>query len=320
MEELKIKSLRNLQTRKISGGKAFFAKHQNQNSDSAVHNSRPQNRSERTSSHPSLPRRILGKIPLLAFVFLVGGLGGIYLDRFLLPYLSTHYPALNRFAIFKQVSERTIVIRETEEIKITQEDAAPRALEKTMSSSVSIEIPDSTGAMIKTGSGVILTSDGYILTSKRSLSSSEPAAVSTPNAPSAPLSFNVKLQNGAFMPGSLVTEDSQHGVAIIKVDATDLATIPYADRSALKLGQTILVMDGGVLSDIIAQFVSGYIPSDSPAASPQERIRLSHKLDPAYSGAAVINLKGELVGVFQSEDLVIPLGEISAFISTALKK
>lgn len=316
MEKLKIKSLRNLQAKKLQNHGDFLRRTHGKNADQMNLRRSYLPKREKPTTPKSHFRQLLSKLSVLLCVFLVGGMGGIFLDRFFLPYVLASFPVLARYETLKPLNERTLIIRETEEVKITADDAAPRAIEKASQSAVSIEIQNASGAMVKTGSGVILTNDGYILTARRNLNLPDtPIGTPTTQTP-----FNVKLQNNALFPGNLVAETPKYGLAIIKVAANNLATIPYADRNSLKLGQTLVMMDSGIQTDLISQFLSDYIQPSSPDASHQERLRLSRKLDPAYAGAAVINLKGELVGIFQSDDLVIPLGEISDFINSSLKQ
>lgn len=138
------------------------------------------------------------------------------------------------------------------------------------------------------GSGVIISSDGYIVTNNHVIEEAT--------------KLKVKLYDGRTFDAELVGTDPTTDVALIKVEATDLPTIPFGNSDALRLGEWVLAIGSpfDLQSTITAGIVSakarqlGVIPNELRVES---FIQTDAAVNPGNSGGALVNTRGELVGI-----------------------
>ena len=138
------------------------------------------------------------------------------------------------------------------------------------------------------GSGVIISSDGYVVTNNHVVDGAT--------------KLRVKLNDGRAFDATLVGKDSATDVALLKIDATELPTLAFGSSDALRLGEWVLAIGSpfDLQSTITAGIVSakarnlGAIPNDF---SIESFIQTDAALNPGNSGGALVNLKGELIGI-----------------------
>jgi putative serine protease PepD len=140
------------------------------------------------------------------------------------------------------------------------------------------------------GSGIILTSTGYIATNDHVVSGYS--------------SFTVKLSNGTTMQAQLVGQDAQDDLAVLKIAATNVQPIAFADSSKVQVGEFVLAIGSPLGLDETATF--GIVSAinrteseapDGPAAELTGLIQTSAALNPGNSGGALVNLQGQLIGM-----------------------
>jgi S1-C subfamily serine protease len=301
MEEIKIRSLRDNQKEKFKKTENFLERKTEPVSEPADGPARRRN----------LPLLAVKFIVFTLFVFAIGGAGGIFLDRILLPDLLVKYPALSRISYLRRVSEQTTIVEKTQEVRISQEEAISDAIDKVSPSVVAVLVKNAAGQFEQVGTGIILTSDGYIITPLRSV------LTGTASTPAPAKEIQVKLKTGKTYDAQLATQSADYSLAMLKISESNLSVIPYAATEDLKLGQKLIIMGDAVDSDIISKFIDNYKTSTAGATGLQKRIQLTQNLDASFTGSAVINLEGKLVGVGQGGNLVIPLGEIMNYINTS---
>lgn len=306
MKNITIKSLRNKQKDKIESTENFFKK--------------PTDGIDEIIEEPYKPKRIkivLRSIFFIVFVLLVGGAGGILMDRVALPSLLVKYPELNHYEFLKRINERTVIIEKTEEIKISADRAIPEAIKKVSPSVVEIlEFSAGNNIPIYKGSGIILTNDGLIITSienitiKKNDSEEENAEANI---------IKVKLKTEKIYDTELVRIDLPTNLAIIKIKETDLPVIALSNSENLELGEKIIIIDSSVITDIISKFIDNYDPTENTEKSTtQKRVKIINSLKSSFDGSPVINIKGEIIGISQSGNLFIPTNEITSFIEATM--
>ncbi len=140
------------------------------------------------------------------------------------------------------------------------------------------------------GSGVIIRPDGYIVTNNHVVGGAT--------------SIQVTLNNNQQYEATVVGADPATDVAIIKVDATGLPTIPLGDSDKLRLGEWVLAigspMGAQLRSTITAGIVSAKgrsMPDNSGEFKIESFIQTDAAVNPGNSGGALVNKKGELVGI-----------------------
>ena len=303
MKNITIKSLREKQKDKTEITEDFFSKPKNKAKEL-----------EEEQYKPTKIKKATSFIIFSVFVLVMGGIGGILIDRFALPYLFVKYPDLNQYEFLKPINERTTVVEVIKEVRISEEKAVVEAIKKARSSIVEIaEMSDEDNDPVYKNSGIILTNDGLIITSSKNVDNEEKSA-------------RVKLHNGETYPAELVYEDKFNELAIIKIDQTNLPVVTFADSDNLELGERLIILNGSVVTDIVSKLIDDYVVSiennededEEIKSVVQKRIKIMDILDDSFDKAPAINLKGEIVGLSQTGDLVIPISEVKKLIDEVL--
>jgi Do/DeqQ family serine protease len=138
------------------------------------------------------------------------------------------------------------------------------------------------------GSGVIISTDGYIVTNNHVVDNST--------------KLRVKLNDGRTFEARKIGTDPATDVALIKVEAENLPTLAFGSSDALRLGEWVLAIGSpfDLQSTITAGIVSAkarqldVIPDDFRLES---FIQTDAAVNPGNSGGALVNARGELVGI-----------------------
>ncbi len=138
------------------------------------------------------------------------------------------------------------------------------------------------------GSGVIISEDGYIVTNNHVVDSAT--------------KLRVKLNDGREFDARIIGADPATDVALIKVEAEGLPTLPFGSSDDLRLGEWVLAIGYPMelQSTITAGIVSakarrlGALPSQF---SIESFIQTDAAVNPGNSGGALVNTRGELVGI-----------------------
>ena len=141
------------------------------------------------------------------------------------------------------------------------------------------------------GSGVIVSPDGYILTNSH---------VVTGDQPSAPISdIKVTLPDNRELPGTLVGIDTVSDLAVVKVAAQGLTTLPWGDSSKLRVAQWVLAVGNPFAFNqtVTLGIVSAVNRHDPQLATYTDMIQTDAAINPGNSGGALIDTKGELIGI-----------------------
>lgn len=138
------------------------------------------------------------------------------------------------------------------------------------------------------GSGVIISPDGYIVTNNHVVDKAS--------------KLKVTLNDNTTYTAKLIGTDPTTDIALIKIDAKDLPTIPFGDSEKLRLGEWVLAIGNpfDLRSTVTAGIVSAkardlnVIPSDFRIES---FIQTDAAVNPGNSGGALVDTKGNLVGI-----------------------
>lgn len=140
------------------------------------------------------------------------------------------------------------------------------------------------------GSGVIVSSDGYILTNNHVVENAD--------------ELEVSLENGDTYDGEVVGTDPQTDIAVVKIDAQNLNALKIGDSEQVRVGEMVLAI-GSPLGENLAHSVSmGIISAKGRAigiigqgAGYENFIQTDAAINPGNSGGAMVNMDGELVGI-----------------------
>ena len=140
------------------------------------------------------------------------------------------------------------------------------------------------------GSGVIIRSDGYIVTNNHVVENAT--------------KISVTLNNNEQYDATVVGTDPATDVAIIKVEATGLPTLPLGDSDQLRLGEWVLAIGSPLSYNLRSTITAGIVsakgrsmPSNTGEFKIESFIQTDAAVNPGNSGGALVNKKGELVGI-----------------------
>jgi serine protease Do len=142
-------------------------------------------------------------------------------------------------------------------------------------------------AMIGTGSGVIISPDGYIISNNHVIERAS--------------NLEVTLNDNRIYTAEVVGTDPKTDIALLKIDAEDaLPYIPFADSDAVKIGQWVLAVGNpfNLTSTVTAGIISAKARDlNEFDNNPQSFIQTDAAVNRGNSGGALVNTSGELVGI-----------------------
>lgn len=138
-----------------------------------------------------------------------------------------------------------------------------------------------------TGSGVIINSDGYIITNNHVINNSD--------------ELTVTLNNNKTYKAEIVGSDPQTDIALLKIDADeDLPYVTFADSDNAKIGEWVLAVGNpfNLTSTVTAGIISAKARNLDPTGKyTQSFIQTDAAVNPGNSGGALVNTSGELIGI-----------------------
>ena len=142
--------------------------------------------------------------------------------------------------------------------------------------------------MVAYGSGVVLTPDGYIVTNNHVVEGADEVEVT----------FNNKVKKTAVIIGTDPTTD----LALIKVEASGLPYLTFGDSDNVRIGEWVLAVGNpfNLTSTVTAGIVSAKARNLSilgEGTSVESFIQTDAAVNPGNSGGALVNTKGELIGI-----------------------
>ena len=110
---------------------------------------------------------------------------------------------------------------------------------------------------------------------------------------------SVTLSDGRTLPAQFVGSDPDTDVALMRIKATNLTAIPLADSSQLQVGDFVVAVGNpfGIGQTVTSGIVSAVGRSGLPGLGYQNFIQTDASINPGNSGGALLNLRGELVGI-----------------------
>ncbi len=135
------------------------------------------------------------------------------------------------------------------------------------------------------GSGVIVSPDGYILTNHHVIEAAE--------------EIQIALPDGRNLPAQLVGTDPDTDLAVLRVRATGLNAITFAQPDSLRIGDVVLAIGNpfGVGQTVTMGIVSGLNRSHLGINTFENFIQTDAAINPGNSGGALVDTEGRLVGI-----------------------
>lgn len=172
------------------------------------------------------------------------------------------------------------------------------------------------------GSGFVFDPDGLILTNNHVIDGATNDAIT------------VAFQDGTELPARVVATDPTHDLAVIKVDATGLATIPVGDSSALKVGQLVVAI-GSPLGTFTESVTSGILSATGrtiqvgsqtsrQTATMTGLLQTDAAINEGNSGGPLLDASGRVIGVnvavatsAQGIGFAVPIDEAATIMAEA---
>jgi S1-C subfamily serine protease len=254
-------------------------------------------------------KKALRVIFVILFVFLVGGIGGLFVRERILPSLLASFPSLSRVSMFQNIAGNVTVIERTEQL-VVREDSSVDAIVSQPSTAVVNIIASENGnggaALFQPGksrTGVLLTNDGLIATYGNPFSD--------PRATKETLSYTALLFDGTSHEAKLVGEDPLTNLTFFRIDGGNFPAIALANSDDSRPG-TKLVAIGNSFEEYQNRFSIGVLShrnktlnlSGKTVASTEKwegvlEMDLANASE--YVGGPAVNFRSEMVGLFGSQ-------------------
>jgi len=140
---------------------------------------------------------------------------------------------------------------------------------------------------ISSGSGIILTSDGYILTNAHVVEDGT--------------SYTVTLSDGTTHDATLYGMDTVKDLAILKIDATDLTAAEFGNSEKLAVGETVVAIGNPMGVELSGSVTSGLVSALNRTmeidGTTYKLIQTNASISPGNSGGPLINSSGQVIGI-----------------------
>lgn len=221
---------------------------------------------------------MLKKAINIVLILVVGGFGGVLMDRLFFPYLAT-IPFLAQYDFITRVGNGTTIINPTERIVITENVAFEQAIEEMALRVVVVEARRA-GRILAQATGFVITGDGLVATSF------DDGAMRADEY--------LVYRNGDVFFGEIFKTDSGNGLSLLKIEANNLPVVVFADENELSLGQRVVLVGLEKREQKMTQFVNtGIIRKINDVGMETDII----EADVAANGGPLLDIKGQTVGM-----------------------
>ncbi|MDD3920359.1 MAG: trypsin-like peptidase domain-containing protein [Eubacteriales bacterium] len=154
----------------------------------------------------------------------------------------------------------------------------------------SVDIFGQTSTSVASGSGIVITADGYIITNAHVVSGAQ--------------KFTVHLWDDTQYDATLVGSDSKTDLAVIKVDAENLTPAVLGDSDSLVVGEDVVVM-GNPLGELRGTATSGMVSALSRTITIEGEemtlLQTDAAINPGNSGGGMFDTSGRLIGIVNAK-------------------
>ena len=255
-------------------------------------------------------KKIFKIIGIIVFLFIMSGISSIIIEHYIFSKISS-YPIFSRSNFLKKFTENTTIINRTEQVIVKEDSSVNKVASQTSASVASIISYSERKSPIapkknpsrpvplteKSGTGIIATSDGLIVTYR--------GAILESNA-----KYVIFFPNGSATEAQLVGLDDFSDLAYLKIESTNLTAISFSNSQDSFAGKKVIAIGNslgeyqnryaiGILNQIDKTFnISGTTLSSSEKLEGVFETDFTNKKE--YIGSPVIDYNGELVGIIGS--------------------
>lgn len=133
------------------------------------------------------------------------------------------------------------------------------------------------------GSGIIMSSDGYIITNNHVISGAD--------------RYQVVLQSGTKYDATLVGKDSKTDLAVLKINATGLTAATFGNSQDLEVGDTVIAIGNPGGLELAETVTQGIISALNRTVNNATYIQTDASINPGNSGGPLVNTYGQVIGI-----------------------
>ena len=233
---------------------------------------------------------------------------------------------MSRSSAVVHQSDRAPVTVEVKKVDGQQEMSPAEVYASTVNSTVSINTSTTRNAFgqvtesASSGSGFIITSDGYIVTNQHVVSGASKVTVT--------------LYNGEEYEAEIIGGDADYDVAVIKIAGTDLPAVTLGNSADVNVGDWVMAI-GNPLGELTFSMSQGSVSSSGRAinvdGTPFNMLQVDCAINPGNSGGPLMNLYGEVVGIVSAKyssysntsveglGFAIPISDVQAIITDIIE-
>ncbi len=168
------------------------------------------------------------------------------------------------------------------------------------------------------GSGVIVSSDGYIITNSHVVKDAD--------------EIKVTLTDKREFIGKIIGSDLKTEIAVVKIDAKGLPVVPWGNSDKLQVGEVVLAVGNpfGLNQTVTMGIVSALGRANVGIADYEDFIQTDAAINPGNSGGALVNVRGEVVGIntaiystsggYQGIGFAIPSNMVKSIMESLIKR
>jgi len=167
------------------------------------------------------------------------------------------------------------------------------------------------------GSGVIVSSEGYIITNSHVVKDAD--------------EIKVTLTDKREFVGKIIGSDLKTEIAVVKIDAKGLPTVPWGNSDKLQVGEVVLAVGNpfGLNQTVTMGIVSALGRANVGIADYEDFVQTDAAINPGNSGGALVNVRGEVVGIntaiysttggYQGIGFAIPSNMVKSIMESLIK-
>ena len=168
------------------------------------------------------------------------------------------------------------------------------------------------------GSGVIVSSEGYIITNSHVVKDAD--------------EIKVTLTDKKEYAGKVIGSDLKTEIAVVKIEAKNLPTVSWGNSEKLQVGEVVLAVGNpyGLNQTVTMGIVSALGRANVGIADYEDFIQTDAAINPGNSGGALVNVRGELVGIntaiystsggYQGIGFAIPSNMVKSVMESLIRK
>ncbi|PID52427.1 MAG: hypothetical protein CR972_01940 [Candidatus Moraniibacteriota bacterium] len=241
-------------------------------------------------------KNILKYIGVGIIIFIIGGLGGLLMDYMIFSKVITH-PVWSEYPLIKALDNRVKVIKNTEKIVVENNESIADIANRASTTVTYVEVVRANGERVS-GNGIVISSDGVVATTIGDIDETD--------------AVHIKLSDNSIYTVSSFFNDSYTGITFLKINATDLATISFANSDEARSGKQLIgIMQSRMKNG--AYFASGGLIGNaynksimSPISDHLQgtlKIDLSESVFEMSVGAPVVDYHGNMIGLIAKKNV-----------------